>query len=141
MFENDPIKVRIHRLLADHIRQSDRLVLYKAFKRFRNEEPLPAEGIFKVDGIYQFRNTPIQLQENDARRLAELCCDPKSFDLWFGMKMCLFDEDYCLEWHHGSTKAHYLFCFSCGDAYGASTESQVLSLHNPKVFKEILTRY
>lgn len=136
-------KVEDYKLLVSMIDQAEHLALYKAVKRFGKPiEPIPPEGIFRMNKGFQFRRTPLPLSLDDTDRLTELCRNRSNFDLSSVESMCGFSEDFCLEWRYGTAVSRMAFCFSCSLVYGEPTRYQTyFGMQKPDRFEAIMRQY
>jgi hypothetical protein len=132
----DPRIVRHYRRLVEAIQRSTQVVLYKGCSSL--DHPHPEEPVISFDS-YRFYKAPLPLKPEDAVKLTELCCNPENFILEGGVSLCLFHEDYCVEWRSDEQTTQLVFCFTCAEVYGRYKVGRVsMPLSSPEVFQALL---
>jgi hypothetical protein len=79
------------------------------------ERELREKEVVELGG-WPFYAEPIELSENDAKRLQELYCQRKSFVPFYGFAACGgYHPDWCIKWNNGNKEYLVQFCFGCGE--------------------------
>jgi len=92
---------------------------------------------------YRFYSPPVEISDDEGRRLKALLEDDHSFKEWSGEKKCGgFHPDYAVQWRVGDSTHQYLICFGCGEAkvFGPNREARY-DLAAEQQLKEALGKY
>jgi hypothetical protein len=115
--------------LTSAVQDSDTVVLYEGlphhlYEQNLLEQELKSKKTTRIHG-YPFYEEILPLNNEDAKKLLVLYCDPSSFRPWMGEKQCGgYHPDYCIEWHVGPNVYQALICFGCCEvkSYGPRAE-------------------
>lgn len=107
-----------HKPIAAGVRKATKVVLHEGLphQTFEREElarELKAKKTEQLNGFPFYAET-LPLKPEDAKKLTDLFCEPKSFVKFQGYKLCGgFHPDYCIEWQDGKDVYRVHVCFGC----------------------------
>src|SRR6266404_3715392 len=141
--------------MVQSIRKADKVILHEGLPHQQLEAgqlavELKNKKTTKLHGL-PFYEEVLSLKERDAKKLATLVCDEKSFkptyrnELLGIIKLCgQFHPDYCIEWRTGKQVYQVLICFGCQEVkcFGPQVELYLdIKSETYAEFEKILKAY